>query len=95
MTLCSPLGPLETLEVTPAACRIIRALSATRQCPQQQLQAEGIGLYRVYLGVSIGNYGKDNGNYYSIGGLYWDDGKENGNYYNGLCGDHRVFEFRV
>ena len=81
--------------MTPAACRIIRALSATRQCPQQQLQAESIGLYRVYIGVYIGIMEKIMDNYYSRGGLYWDDGKENGNYYNGLCGDHRVFEFRV
>ena len=27
---------------------------------------------------------KENGNYYSKLGLYWDNGKENGNYYSKL-----------
>ena len=36
-------------------------------------------LYRGYIGV---HNGKENENYYSILGLYWDKGKENGNYYS-------------
>ena len=34
-----------------------------------------------YIGV---NGIMENGNYYSISGLYADNGKENGNYYNGV-----------
>ena len=35
----------------------------------------------VYWGY-IGNSGKENGNYYSILGLYRDNGQENGNCYS-------------
>ena len=36
--------------------------------------------------VYCGNNGKENGNYYSIFGLYWENGKEHGNYYKGYIG---------
>ena len=35
----------------------------------------------IYL---CGDNGKENGNYYSMLGLYWENGKENGNYYSML-----------
>ena len=46
-----------------------------------------LGLYRSYIRDILGfygDYGKENGNYYSILGLYEDSGKENENYYNRL-----------
>ena len=36
------------------------------------------------LGLGFSDNGKENGNYYSILGLYRDNGKENGNYYIGF-----------
>ena len=35
-------------------------------------------------------FGKENGNYYSMLGLYRDNGKENGNYFLGLRGRLRL-----
>ena len=53
----------------------------------EQTTCFAMGLrFRVGIGVIVEVYwenGKENGNYYSMLGLYWDNGK-NGNYYSML-----------
>ena len=71
-------------------CRNATSVSeATHACatmtPTAKVHCEAANIYLELPPSSLGGLGangKENGNYYSILGLYRDNGKENGNYYS-------------